>query len=104
MQPKNVNVKGIEPVKPLDKPPNLKLPEHINPNDPLSLGVYFHEEASFENSAYYFSLAASNGDPTGLFLYAISMRHGWGMEKNEERAFKLVFYTLLVNCYYRLFF
>ena len=65
-------------------------PSYINKQDPLALGIYYHENSRYEWSAYYFSVAASNGDPTGVFLYAISMRHGWGMPQDEARSFRLL--------------
>lgn len=41
-------------------------------------------------SAFYFSVAASRGDATGLFLYAISIRQGWGVKQDEKEAFRLL--------------
>jgi TPR repeat protein len=80
--------------KPLHPPPQLQtapsIPDYIDSKDPLAIGIHYHEVSQFELSAYYFSIAAARGDATGLFLYAISMRHGWGCEKNEEEAFRLV--------------
>lgn len=69
------------------------VPENVNPEDPLAVGIFYHELGQLELSAYYFSISAARGDPTGLFLYAISLRHGWGMKQNEEDAFRLVFQT-----------
>jgi hypothetical protein len=43
----------------------------------ISNGILFHERKLYDIAAYYLSIAASKGDPTGLFLYAISLRHGW---------------------------
>jgi hypothetical protein len=80
--------------KPLNPPEYIKaakpVPEYIDPKDPLAVGIFYHEQNEFELSAYYFSISAARGDPTGLFLYAISMRHGWGMTKNETEAFDIV--------------
>ena len=75
------------------KPPSSQIPaipKFINENDPLAIGIYHHENTKYDWSAYYFSIAAANADPTGIFLYAISMRHGWGMEQNELEAFQLL--------------
>ncbi|KAJ3325003.1 hypothetical protein HDV06_005592 [Boothiomyces sp. JEL0866] len=79
---------------PLNPPAKIKtakpVPDYIDPTDPLAVGIFYHELNEFEISAYYFSVAAARGHPTGLFLYAISLRHGWGVEKNEKEAFRLL--------------
>jgi TPR repeat protein len=86
--------------KPLDPPALLNsatpLPDFIDKKDPLAVGIYYHESGQYQLSAYYFSIAAANGDPTGLFLFAISMRHGWGMAKDEEQAFAMVINDLKI--------
>jgi TPR repeat protein len=69
---------------------DIAIPEEVDKNSPLELGIHFHENNQFEFSAYYFSIAASQGDSTGSFLYAISLRHGWGTEKDEKLAFQML--------------
>ena len=90
-QPRKPSLKLTLPT-PLPKPltDSPIPPQYIDQNDDLALGIHFHEIARYDWSAYYFSIAASNGDPTGMFLYAISMRHGWGMPKDEELSFVLL--------------
>ncbi|KAI9208310.1 uncharacterized protein BJ171DRAFT_490931 [Polychytrium aggregatum] len=66
------------------------LPPEINPTDPLAVAIYHHENNRLDIATYFFSYSASQGHPIGLFLYAMSLRHGWGIEKNEALAFKLL--------------
>ena len=66
------------------------VPEHIDIKDPLAIGIFYHENGDLEMSAFYFSVAASRGDATGLFLYAISIRQGWGVKQDEKEAFRLL--------------
>ncbi|EGF82011.1 hypothetical protein BATDEDRAFT_36677 [Batrachochytrium dendrobatidis JAM81] len=58
--------------------------------DPLSVAIFYHELNQLPVASYYFSLSAAQGNPLGLFLFAISMRHGWGMQRNEEEAVRLL--------------
>ncbi|KAJ2995182.1 hypothetical protein HDV02_001008 [Globomyces sp. JEL0801] len=91
---KSLNNEAKDLPKPLPPPANLKsakpIPPDMDNEDPLVVGIFYHEQGAYAISAYYFSIAAARGDPTGLFLYAVSMRHGWGTEKNEKEAFRLL--------------
>ena len=94
--------------------------ESIMMSHTLANGIMCHEKQLYDLSVYYFSIAASKGityfnfrilyqpsllgDPTGLFMYAVSLRHGWylsisiltksnhprGVKKNEKEAFRLL--------------
>jgi TPR repeat protein len=80
---------------PLPIPPLLKqappIPiEEVDPKDPLAIGLYYHEKNCLDVAAYYFSISAASGNPIGLVLYAITQRHGWGVQKNETLAVKLL--------------
>ncbi|KAI8924432.1 hypothetical protein BC831DRAFT_498482 [Entophlyctis helioformis] len=62
----------------------------VDTSDALSIAIFYHERNHLDIAAYYFSLSAAQGNPLGLFLYAISMRHGWGLPKNESEAVRLL--------------
>ncbi|KAL2915840.1 hypothetical protein HK105_204541 [Polyrhizophydium stewartii] len=81
----------IEPPAALTQRKVPPIPEgQADVNDPLSVAIFYHELNQLEVAAYYFSLSAAQGNPLGLFLFAISMRHGWGMPRNEEEAVRLL--------------
>ncbi|KAG1229402.1 hypothetical protein G6F67_007178 [Rhizopus microsporus] len=51
-------------------------------------GIKFHELGKLEQAAEMFKQAAAMELPMGMFLYGISIRHGWGCKKNEHLAFQ----------------
>ncbi|KAI8992294.1 hypothetical protein BDB01DRAFT_841631 [Pilobolus umbonatus] len=59
-----------------------KVDEHIQK------GIEFHELGQLEKATHYFRLAAREGCPIGMFLYGISLRHGWGCKINTSLAFQ----------------
>ncbi|KAL7628198.1 hypothetical protein AAE478_002396 [Parahypoxylon ruwenzoriense] len=52
----------------------------------LAKGIKCHEEGSVKESTYHLRLAARAGDPTGMLLYALACRHGWGMRANQREG------------------
>ncbi|KAF2806627.1 uncharacterized protein BDZ99DRAFT_448035 [Mytilinidion resinicola] len=52
----------------------------------LDRGIACHEAGSLKESTYHLRLAAKAGLPTGMLLYALACRHGWGMRKNEAEG------------------
>ncbi|KAI0009131.1 hypothetical protein F4779DRAFT_617962 [Xylariaceae sp. FL0662B] len=52
----------------------------------LTKGIKCHEEGSVKESTYHLRLAARAGDPTGMLLYALACRHGWGMRPNQREG------------------
>ncbi|KAI1075105.1 hypothetical protein F5B20DRAFT_401788 [Whalleya microplaca] len=52
----------------------------------LAKGIKCHEEGSVKESTYHLRLAARGGDPTGMLLYALACRHGWGMRPNQQEG------------------
>ena len=87
--------KEFELPKPLLPPPNLAqappIPvESVDPTDPLAIAIYYHEINQLDIAAYYFSVSAARGHPMGLVMYAIALRHGWGLQQNEPEAVRLL--------------
>ncbi|KAJ3333149.1 hypothetical protein HDU76_011066 [Blyttiomyces sp. JEL0837] len=85
-------------ITPLPKPTNFPPPPpphlNIDLSDPLQLGIFYHENTPFlEASTYYFSLSASQGSSLAQFLFAIALRHGWGIEKDEQVAFAILLHA-----------
>ncbi|KAI1304710.1 hypothetical protein F5Y03DRAFT_395235 [Xylaria venustula] len=58
----------------------------ISPEEHLAKGIKCHEEGSVKESTYHLRLAAHGGDPTGMLLYALACRHGWGMRPNQREG------------------
>ncbi|CAJ2513385.1 Uu.00g015040.m01.CDS01 [Anthostomella pinea] len=52
----------------------------------LTKGIKCHEDGSVKESTYHLRLAARGGDPTGMLLYALACRHGWGMRPNQREG------------------
>ncbi|KAI0526084.1 hypothetical protein F5B22DRAFT_589058 [Xylaria bambusicola] len=58
----------------------------MSPEEHLAKGIKCHEEGSVKESTYHLRLAALGGDPTGMLLYALACRHGWGMRPNQKEG------------------
>ncbi|KAI8851846.1 hypothetical protein BC829DRAFT_373920 [Chytridium lagenaria] len=56
-------------------------------------GIWYHEQDCMEASTYYLSVAANEGSQLGLFLYAIHLRHGWGVVRDEAAAVRILVRT-----------
>ncbi|KAL0096586.1 hypothetical protein J3Q64DRAFT_1026436 [Phycomyces blakesleeanus] len=50
-------------------------------------GIQFHETGQLEKATNLFRQAAQKENPIGMFLYAVSLRHGWGAQRDEFLAF-----------------
>ena len=66
-------------------------PDHGRTNaltaeDHVAIGIECHEKGSLNESAYHLRNAARHNDPTGMLLYALACRHGWGMRPNQREG------------------
>lgn len=52
----------------------------------LDKGIELHEQGALQESTYHLRLAARAGEPTGMLLYALACRHGWGMRPNQAEG------------------
>ncbi|OLN88685.1 Protein DSF2 [Colletotrichum chlorophyti] len=52
----------------------------------LAKGIECHENGSVKESTYHLRHAAKGGNPTGMLLYALACRHGWGMRPNQREG------------------
>jgi TPR repeat protein len=50
----------------------------------LEIGIQAHSSGSLTKSTYHLRLAAREGLPTAMLLYALACRHGWGMRPSQE--------------------
>src|SRR5690606_27508246 len=49
-------------------------------------GIACHEKGSLKESTYHLRLAAMQNHPTGMLLYALACRHGWGIRANQKEG------------------
>lgn len=52
----------------------------------LAKGIECHENGSVQESTYHLRHAAKLNHPTGMLLYALACRHGWGMRPNQQEG------------------
>lgn len=69
-------------------PPVVSRPQL--PQDFLQLGIQSHEANRLQESAMYFEKSAkeNGGCGVGMLMWGLTLRHGWGCEKNEKVGFK----------------
>ncbi|KAK3067921.1 hypothetical protein LTR53_014905 [Teratosphaeriaceae sp. CCFEE 6253] len=58
----------------------------LTPAEHLDLGIQAHTTGDLSKSTYHLRLAALAGEPTGMLLYALACRHGWGMRVNPAEG------------------
>ncbi|TDZ12747.1 Protein DSF2 [Colletotrichum spinosum] len=58
----------------------------MTPEEHLAKGIECHENGSTKESTYHLRHAAKGGNPTGMLLYALACRHGWGMRPNQREG------------------
>jgi TPR repeat protein len=56
----------------------------------LQMGIQCHEDNKMEESAAYFEKSAKEegGSGVGMLMWGLTLRHGWGCNKNEKGGFK----------------
>jgi hypothetical protein len=64
-------------------------PQSQTPQDYLQLGIQHHEANRLQDSAVCFELSAKEqgGCGVGMLMWGLTLRHGWGCEKNEKSGF-----------------
>lgn len=60
------------------------------PQEYLQLGIQHHEANRLKDSAVCFEKSAKEGGGcgVGMVMWGLTLRHGWGCEKNEKLGFK----------------
>ncbi|GLI74599.1 hypothetical protein PoHVEF18_002843 [Penicillium ochrochloron] len=58
----------------------------ITADDHVTKGIELHEAGSLNESTYHLRIAAKQNNPTGMLLYALALRHGWGMRPNQQEG------------------
>ncbi|EKD19189.1 uncharacterized protein L3040_009370 [Drepanopeziza brunnea f. sp. 'multigermtubi'] len=52
----------------------------------VTKAIEYHEAGALNKSTYHLRLAAKQSHPTGMLLYALACRHGWGMRPNQKEG------------------
>jgi hypothetical protein len=58
----------------------------LSADEHVAKGIDLHEHGELQESSYHFRLAAHANHPTGMLMYALACRHGWGMRKNPREG------------------
>ena len=56
----------------------------------LQSGIKFHEDGELEKATNCFKEAAALGNPNGMFLFGISLRHGWVESPSSSSSSRLI--------------
>jgi TPR repeat protein len=59
---------------------DLSAEEHV------AKAVELHENGALQESTWHLRHAAKQNHPTGMLLYALACRHGWGMRPNQREG------------------
>ncbi|GJJ68278.1 uncharacterized protein EMPS_00624 [Entomortierella parvispora] len=66
--------------------PSNPMPEKAE--DFVRQGIEYHETGEIAKATHFFRTAAELGDPVGMLMYGLSVRHGWGCAANRQLAFQ----------------
>ncbi|KAH8815066.1 hypothetical protein F5884DRAFT_163011 [Xylogone sp. PMI_703] len=66
--------------------PSISPSAELSAEEHVKLGVECHERGAVNESTYHLRLAARQNHPTGMLLYALACRHGWGMRPNQREG------------------
>jgi TPR repeat protein len=58
----------------------------MSPEEHVNKAIALHEQGILNESTYHLRRAAKQGSPTGMLLYALACRHGWGMRPNQQEG------------------
>jgi Sel1 repeat len=52
----------------------------------VTKAIELHQHGDLKESTYHLRIAAKHDHPTGMLLYALACRHGWGMRPNPQEG------------------
>ena len=73
-------------IKPTRSLHSLASAADIPAEEHVDKAIELHEKGSLNESTYHLRHAARQGHPTGMLLYALACRHGWGMRANQKEG------------------
>jgi hypothetical protein len=65
---------------------SITVPVEYSAEAHVTKGIECHELGSLNESTYHLRIAARQNHPTGMLLYALACRHGWGMRPNQQEG------------------
>lgn len=65
------------PITPITNTNNKQLSPEAEVEALVHEGIVFHERGQLEKATQLFRIGAEKGNPIGMFLYGVSLRHGW---------------------------
>jgi len=72
----------IKPTRSLAPSTNTEM----SAEDHVAKAIALHEQGILNESTYHLRRAAKQGNATGMLLYALACRHGWGMRPNQQEG------------------
>lgn len=73
-------------IKPTRSINTIATATEIPADEHVDKAVALHEAGKLNESTYHLRHAARQGHPTGMLLYALACRHGWGMRANPREG------------------
>ncbi|RMZ85016.1 hypothetical protein DV738_g305, partial [Chaetothyriales sp. CBS 135597] len=58
----------------------------LSADEHVTKAIDLHEHGDLKESTYHLRIAARQNHPTGMLLYALACRHGWGMRANPTEG------------------
>lgn len=60
--------------------------QSLSTDEHVAKAIELHEHGDLKESTYHLRIAANKGHATGMLLYALACRHGWGMRANQKEG------------------
>ena len=58
----------------------------LTADEHVTKAIDMHQHGDLKESTYHLRIAAKQNHPTGMLLYALACRHGWGMRPNQTEG------------------
>jgi len=62
----------------------------LSADEHVDKAIELHQHGDLKESTYHLRIAAKQNHPTGMLLYALACRHGWGMRANPAEGVLLL--------------
>ena len=65
---------------------NVSNYQSLSADEHVTKAIELHQHGDLKESTYHLRIAAKQDHPTGMLLYALACRHGWGLRPNPKEA------------------
>lgn len=62
----------------------------LTADEHVDKAIELHQHGDLKESTYHLRIASKQNHPTGMLLYALACRHGWGMRANPKEGVALL--------------